>query len=268
MPVYIGPFGFIVCRVAAAAMLLTLTAPFFSKQKVPLKKHWKDIAICAFFGVAANMLMFFKGLSITHEINAAVLMLFAPVFVFIFTLFMKSEKIFWWNRAGIVLAAMGALMFLGGFGFQFDSSTAKGDLLIVLNAISYAFYLVYVKKLLQVFSPILITKYTFYFGLIMVLPFGAEEVWNANFTGMEPWHWAAFIFILVFTTYLTYVLNALAIKEGGASIVGAYIYLQPVLAAIIAHLAGADKITIAKVGFGAVIFLGVYLVGLKKHATH
>jgi drug/metabolite transporter (DMT)-like permease len=268
MPVYIGAYGFIVLRIATAAVLLTLVTPVFSKEKIPLKEHWKDLAICAFFGVAANMLMFFKGLSITNEINAAVLMLFAPVFVFIFSLFIKSEKFYWWNVVGIFIAGIGALMFIGGVSFHFNKLTAFGDLLIALNATSYAFYLVYVRKLLKKYHPIVVTKYTFYFGLLFVIPFGYKEVFTANYAGMEMIHWFALIFILVLTTFVTYVLNAMAIKRGGATLVGAYIYLQPVLAALIAHFAGADKITITKVAFAALIFFGVYLVSIKKYATN
>jgi len=268
MPEFIGAYGFILLRIVAATILLTLVNPLFSKEKMSLRENGKDLFICAFFGVAANMLMFFKGLSITHEINGAVLMLFSPVFVFIFGLFLKSEKLFWWNIVGVLIAAFGALMFLGGGSFQLDKSTAFGDLLIILNAISYAFFLVYVRKLLKKHHPITVTKYMFYFGLIMVLPFGIKEALNANYVAMEPIHWGGFAFVLVMTTFVTYVLNALAIKEGGATIVGAYIYLQPVLAALIAHVAGADQVTWIKVGFAAIIFLGVYLVSIKKNATN
>lgn len=268
MPEFIGAYGFILLRIAAAAILLTLVNPLFSKKKIPFKENAKDLIICAFFGVAANMLMFFKGLSITHEINGAVLMLFSPVFVFIFGIFYKTEKIKWWNVMGIFIAAIGALMFLGGGSFRIDESTAIGDLLIILNAISYAFFLVYVRKLLKKHHPITVTKYTFYFGLIMVLPFGLKEVIHANYAGMELVHWGALCFVLFMTTFVTYVLTALAIKKGGSTIVGAYIYLQPVLAGVIAHIAGVDEITAVKVCFAAMIFLGVYLVSIKKYATN
>jgi len=268
MPEFIGAYGFILLRITAAAILLTIVNPFFSKKKIPLKENAKDLIICAFFGVAANMLMFFKGLSITHEINGAVLMLFSPVFVFIFGLFLKTEKVYWWNIIGIFIAAIGALMFLGGGSFRIEAATAYGDLLIILNAISYAFFLVYVRKLLKKFHPITVTKFAFYFGFLMVLPFGLKEALNANYGGMEMIHWGSLIFVLVMTTFVTYVLSALAIKQGGSTIVGAYIYLQPVLAGVIAHIAGVDEITLVKVCFAAMIFLGVYLVSIKKHATN
>lgn len=268
MPLYIGAYGFILLRIAAACILLTLVNPFFSKEKMPFKENFKDLFICAFFGVAANMLMFFKGLSITHEINGAVLMLFSPVFVFVFGIFLKTEIFKWWNILGVGIAALGALLFLGGSQFKFDPAVIWGDLLIVLNAISYAFYLVYVRKLMKNHHPITITRYTFYIGFFLVLPFGLNEVFTAHYSTMQPIHWVSVAFILVLTTFLTYVLNALAIKRGGSSIVGAYIYLQPVLAALIAHLSGADSITWKKVAFAAIIFLGVYLVSVKKYARN
>ncbi len=264
MPVFIGPYGFIVLRVFAAALLLTLTKSWFTKDKIDLKAEWKYLLVCAIFGVAANMLMFFKGLSITQEINAAVMMLFTPIFVFIFSYILKTEKLYWWNFLGIIIAAMGAAMFLGGANFRFQSQTVIGDIFVMLNAISYAFYLVYVKRLLQKYHPIAITQWCFIIGLFIVLPFGLTDLKQANFAGMSPNVWFAVLFVLIFATFITYVLNALAIKEGGAGIVGSYIYLQPVMAAIIAELLGRDHITIKKIVFTSIVLLGVYLVSIKK----
>ncbi len=263
MPTFISPFGFILLRVATAALLLTLTQNWFSKQVIPWRKEWKPLLICAIFGVAANMLMFFKGLSITHEINAAVMMLFTPIFVFVFSFFLKTERLFWWNLVGVLIAAFGALMFLGGTQFVFDKTTIMGDLYIVLNAISYAFYLVFVRRLLKKYHPIRITRITFVFGFIMVFPFGISELLTSNLLAMNTIQWLELMFVLVMATYVTYVLNAMAVKEGGAGIVGSYIYLQPVLAALIAQFLGSDEITFEKAFYAAIIFLGVYLVSIK-----
>ena len=116
MPTFISPFGFILLRVATAALLLTLTQNWFSKQVIPWRKEWKPLLVCAIFGVAANMLMFFKGLSITHEINAAVMMLFTPIFVFVFSFFLKTERLFWWNLVGVFLSFLRSI--LGSSGRQ------------------------------------------------------------------------------------------------------------------------------------------------------
>jgi len=268
MPTYIGAFGFILLRVATAALLLTATQSWFTKKKIPWRKEWKPLVICAIFGVAANMLMFFKGLSITHEINAAVMMLFAPIFVFIFSFILKTEKLYWWNVLGVLTASVGAMLFLGGAQFHFDKSTFIGDIFIILNAISYAFYLVFVRRLLKKYHPISVTRICFIIGFIIVFPFGIQELLEAKLTLMNGQQWFALLFVLIMATYVTYALNAVAVKKGGAGIVGSYIYLQPVLAALIAQYLGSDNITLIKAIYAAIIFFGVYLVSIKKYATN
>ena len=56
-------------------------------------------------------------------------------------------------------------------------------------------------------------------------------------------------------------LNIYALKRLRTSTVGFYIYLQPVLATIIALILGSDKLDAIKILASLIIFTGVYLVG-------
>jgi drug/metabolite transporter (DMT)-like permease len=59
-------------------------------------------------------------------------------------------------------------------------------------------------------------------------------------------------------------LNAFALKTVNPSVVSVYIYLQPLVATLIALLWGKDTLTWEKVAAGALIFIGVYLVSRQK----
>ena len=74
-------------------------------------------------------------------------------------------------------------------------------------------------------------------------------------------------FVIFFTTFLAYLLNVYALKELSPSVVSAYIYLQPVLTAIIAVGTGNDSITLMKVVSALFIFAGVYFVSKKVDTT-
>jgi drug/metabolite transporter (DMT)-like permease len=128
------------------------------------KEDYKKLLICAVFGVAANMLMFFKGLSLTKPINGAVLMLNTPIFVIVFAWIWLKEKVNFLQIAGIVVAAVGTLLLISGGNFSFESSTLQGDILVTLNAISYAFYLVYAKELIRKYHPITVTLWSLVMG--------------------------------------------------------------------------------------------------------
>ena len=258
MPFYLQGFGFIVLRVSGAAILFLMLSLSIKKEKINWRLHFKDFLLCSIFGVAANMLMFFKGLEITTPINGAVLMLATPIFVLILNSFIFKISILPFQIFGILMACGGAILLMMGRQFSFSSDTLPGDILIILNAISYAFYLVLVKKLIKVYHMFTVSKYTFLFGSILVLPFGLPELLNGNFN-MPTKIILEIGFIIVFTTFVTYLLNAWAILKVGPATVGAYIYLQPILATIIAIALQKDELTIQKIISAVLIFAGVFI---------
>lgn len=263
MPSLIQPFGFILLRVLSGCVLFLIVHALFIKQRVE-RKDLFPLALSAFFGVAANMLMFFKGLSITSPINGSVLMLVTPVFVLILSRLMSKEAVSWVKTSGVALAALGALMLIGGWKLKFTSDTVVGDIYIILNALSYAIYLVYVKKLMVKYDPITVSKWNFIFGLLIVLPFGYSQLSDVNwslFTGSDI---SIVLFILLGTTFLTYLLNAWALKHASSGLVGSYIYLQPVVASLLAVINEQDELSMEKVLYILLIFAGVYLVSRKK----
>ena len=73
MPLYVKPFAFILLRVSGATLVFWILGLFIKKQKIE-KADYKKILLAAFFGVALNMLSFFKGLSLTTPISASVMM--------------------------------------------------------------------------------------------------------------------------------------------------------------------------------------------------
>jgi drug/metabolite transporter (DMT)-like permease len=71
------------------------------------------------------------------------------------------------------------------------------------------------------------------------------------------------VFVVVGTTFLAYLFNIYGLKTLNPSTVSTYIYLQPVLASIVAIIASSDELNLIKVISAILIFLGVYLVSQK-----
>src|SRR5690554_7107289 len=94
MPHIIQPYGFIVLRVGGAAILFW-TLSFFTKSEKIDKQDWWRIGACAVFGMVLNMLMFFKGLSLSTPINSAVSMTITPVLLLLLTALILKERITW-----------------------------------------------------------------------------------------------------------------------------------------------------------------------------
>ena len=266
MPHYIKPMGLITIRVWGAVSLLWVTHFLFVKESIFGKKDFLMLLKCAVFGVAANMLLFFKGLAITTPINAAILMVTTPLFVAFFSFFLLNEKVTKLKVMGLCFGVFGAILLLLGPSLSFNSTTLWGDLMVMTNAIIYAYYLIIAKPLLHKYSPLTVIKWTFFFGGLLVIPFGFTELKEVQWQAIPNSIWSAIIFLIIGATFITYVLNAWALRNANVTLVGAYIYLQPVLATIIAVSMGKDSLTLPKVLFSLLIFTGVYLVGLPNDA--
>jgi len=267
MPTYIEPLGFILLRVSGAALLFWLLLLNRKWEKVA----WKDLgrmAILALFGVAANQLLFFSGLNLTTPINAAIIMTSNPILVLIMSAIIIRERLTLLKILGIIIGASGAILLLTvqqkGQVALMDSNYMLGNLLIFLNATSYAIYLVLVKPIMNKYSPVTVIRWVFTFGLIYVTPIGWKQFHAIEWSTMPLPIVGATAYVVIGTTFLAYLLNILAIKKVNPSTVSTYIYLQPLLAAIYAIAIGADTLNTTMIISAALIFTGVYFVAVRK----
>ncbi len=262
MPLYIKPMGLILIRAWGAMLLLWITHALFVREKINDRKDYFELFKCSVFGVAANMLLFFKGLAITTPINAAILMVCTPLFVGIFAFVILKEQLSATKITGLISGLAAATLLLLGPDLSFNSSTLWGDIMVMLNAIIYAYYLIIAKRLLLKYSPVTVIKWTFFFGGILILPFGLPELPDVEWSAIPTSIYYSILFLIIGATFLTYLLNGWALRHANSSLVGAYIYLQPVLAIFIAVLSGKDTLSLTQAGLALIIFLGVYLVSL------
>lgn len=263
MPAYIKPYGFILLRVIGATILFWAVSFFGPKEKIQLTDFPRIIA-AAFFGVALNMLTFFKGLSYTSPISAAVIMVTTPIIVMILSAILIRERIKARKVFGILLGLFGTgFLILYGKSIGNAANASWGNLLVFINAVSYALYLIVVKKLMDKYNAFTFVKWIYTFGLLMVLPFGWSECQQIQW-GIIPtpilWEIA---FVVVFTTFFTYLLNLVSMRELKPTTVAVFIYLQPLFASIFAISLRKDELTWVKIISAVLIFAGVYLVTQK-----
>jgi drug/metabolite transporter (DMT)-like permease len=180
--------------------------------------------------------------------------------------FFLKEKITWLKASGITLGLVGALLLIL-FGLKTQPNAPNiplGNMLFIVNAASYSVYLIMVKPLVSKYNSITLMKFFFLFAVIMNLPIGFAEFTAVAWPQLSIeiiWQLA---FVVIGTTVLTYLFNIYALKQLSPSTIGAFIYLQPLLAAFFAVLAGADTITPLRVMAAILIFTGVFLSTYKK----
>ena len=264
MPTYINAYGFIVLRVFGATILFWIVSFFIKTDKIQ-NKDFPRIIACAFFGVALNMLTFFKGLSFTSPISAAVIMVSTPIIVLILSSIIMKERMQKRKVFGIVLGLIGtAFLILYGKSIGNATNASLGNFLVFVNAISYGFYLITVRKLMDKYNAFSFVKWIYLFGFLMVLPFGYSEFQAVNWTIIPTEIYWKIGFVLLFSTFFTYLLNLLSMRELKPTTVAVFIYLQPVFATIFAIGLGKDELNFVKIISAILIFVGVYLVTQKK----
>lgn len=265
MPDVIQPFGFILLRVSGAALVFWGISLFFPSEKIE-RRDWFRFVICAFFGMVLNMLAFFKGLSLSTPINSSVIITLSPVLLLVLSAFILRERITWIKSLGIFLGLGGALVLIL-FGIKEQPNAPNiplGNLLFIVNATSYSVYLILVKPLVPKYSSITLMKFLFLFAFLINLPIGISEFSEVNWTNLPFEAIWKLAFVVICTTVMTYLLNIYALKQLSPSTIGAFIYLQPVIAVLFAVLVGADSLTALRIGASALIFLGVYLSTIKR----
>ena len=264
MPIYIKPFGFILLRVIGATILFWLVSFFGPKEKIQLQDFPRIVA-AAFFGVALNMLTFFKGLNFTTPISAAVIMVTTPIIMLILSAIIIREKIKLRKILGILLGLFGTgFLILYGKSIGNATNASLGNLLVFINAVSYAFYLIVVKKLMDKYNAFTFVKWIYAFGLLMVLPFGWNEYKEIKWAIIPVNILWEIGFVVVFTTFFTYLLNLISMRELKPTTVAVFIYLQPLFATVFAMSLGKDDLTLVKILSAVLIFSGVYLVTIKN----
>jgi len=254
------------CLIATSVFVLyhTLTV----REKITDRKDFLRLMACGFFGVSLNQTFFLWGISNTSPVHASVLMISTPVFVFVIAWFMKQESLNLQKviGLGISFAAAAALVVYGSDeGDQANAPSVFGDILITVNALSYATYLVLVRPLIQKYSAFTITKWIFIFGSIPNIIIGAFFLEPDHFKVINTEAWIGLAVLILGATLVAYFLNAWALKTVPSSSVGVYIYLQPVLVTILTAIFGLGEVNLLKITYILLIFAGVFLVTTKTN---
>jgi drug/metabolite transporter (DMT)-like permease len=262
-PSLVGAFGVNFFRVGIALLLFWILWASSGRNAGIDKKDIPRFVGCALTGVAINQMLFIKGLTLTSTIHAALLMLSTPMLITLFALLWLRESFTFLKGIGLALGVGGALLLILSKDAS-GISSVSGDVLILINAISYAIYFILAKPLMTRYPPLHVIRWVFTFGFILILPFSWPDVQQINWEQALFSQLVSLGALVFFGTFLTYSFNTYGLKHLGAGITGSYIYTQPVFAAIIAALFLKEQFSVEKAVAALLIFSGVYLVSRKS----
>lgn len=248
---------------AAALMGLALIV---HRRKVWI--GWRELPIMfvlALLGVVLNQVLYVQGLARSTSTNAGLLMCLIPVSTFVLAALAGQEKLAPLRVLGVALSLAGGLVWFRAEDPQLVDQYATGNLMMAVNGLCYSGFIVLSKPVAHRHPPLVILGWVFMLSLVCV-PFLAHEV------DLIPDHvstegWQSLAAVLLFPTFLGYLLNLFALERLRASTTATYIYLQPLIAAAAGWWWLDEQLTPAVGGAAACIFVGIWLVARRPRVA-
>ena len=264
MPDYVGAFGFIFIRTAGATLLFWLLSLFLKSEKIE-RVDYLRLFLAALMGMCINMLSFFKGLELSTPVNSGIFATTNPIIILLLSYLFLNEKIGMRKFLGITMGFTGA-MILVLYGTQNTTNAPNvllGNILFMINSVFFSAFIIVVKPLSEKYNTVTIMKWLFLIGFVLTFPVTIGEYAAVDWRNMPfdvLWRVA---FVVLGTTFSTYLFNLYALKNLQASTVGAFAYAQPIIAIGYAVYTGNDSLDEVKAIACLVIMTGVYLVSKK-----
>ena len=269
----------------AAGLMLAL----FRKEIVIWPRglgQWSIVLKLAMLGMVINQGCFALGLARTTPTHAALINATIPVLTLAIAIGMGNERLRLQQSAAVGVALIGALVLLEVERFDPTSDTVIGDLLVLANAISFAFFLIVSKPVMARIapnevkddgeapldgvesngtfqaSPLGLTTLVILGGAPILAVLGAPGAASmslTDWTSLPGWFWVALVFAIIGATVGTYSLNYYALARVQSSQVALFVYLQPLVAGILSISLDREDLTVRLVVAGLLICLGVGL---------
>lgn len=238
----IEPFVIAAVRVTAGILVLGLLARGRLRREAPLApREHLELAFLALLGIVGNQVLFISGLSRSTATNAALLSATIPVFTVALALLSGADTPSRRRLVGVPLALSGALVLMDVEHLDLTGRTFRGDLMLVVNCLSYAGFLVAARGILRRRHPLAVTAWLFRYGALPILLLASSSLVRVRPAEITAGGWAALAAIVAFPTVAAYSLNTWALARTGPSTTAVFFYLQPLFAAALAAVVLGER---------------------------
>ena len=210
-------------------------------------------------------MLFLMGLNKTTAVDSAIILAIVPVAAFVFAALILKERISLTRASGLVIGLTGILLLILQEGNpDFSSSTFVGNLLVLVNSISWALFTVLIKRMLDKYQPVTVMKWVFLLGMLVNIPLGFGQIISTDWGSISFSGYLRIGFVVVAATYIGYFLLTFGLKRLSPTIVNTYNYTQPIITGAVVTMIGQDNVTFIKVISAMLIFSGVFLVSRRQ----
>ena len=252
-------------RVTGGAVLFWLTSLFTPKEHVP-KKDLLMLIGAAVFGLVTNQCCYTIGLSITSPVNASIVTTSMPIFAMVLAFLILKEPITAKKAGGVALGCAGAVILIVTSAAAANSKVGdiRGDLFCLGAQFSFALYLSLFSKTVRRYSVITVNKWMFTYATVMILPFTFGRVSSIDYAAIPTSTWLETGFVVIFGTYISYILMMIGQQTLRPTVVSIYNYVQPVVSVTVSVLTGIGVFKPTQGLAVILVCLGVWLVTKSK----
>lgn len=247
-------------RVGIAAIVLIIYQLARKRIWLEDRADYLKLAVFSLFGVVLNQILFIGGLSFTKASNTSLLAVTIPIFTLAVGWLAGTETLHRLKLIGVALAAIGVLILIDPRNASFSSETTIGDLMIVLNSLSFGIYVATSKETVTRNGAFRSMMWVFIFASVVCVPLGLISLNTVDVESVPVSVWVRILYISVFATALPYLLNAWALARVSPSTLAVFIYLQPIIGFLAAVYFLGERIDLRFIAAASLIFGGLFLV--------
>jgi drug/metabolite transporter (DMT)-like permease len=230
--------------------------PKWHEHAITTRKLGAIVAV-GVLGLVGNQVLFVIGISMTSVAHAAMITALSPVLVMLGSALWGLERITLIRTAGVVVAASGVVVLQfsrGGTG----GAHWSGDLIMVMSVIVFAGFNLLGKPVAEQFGSMRMNAISYAAAAVLAVPL---VVWKwSESAGASPVAWMGVGYMAVASSVLGYLIYAHALRHLPASRVAVVLYLQPLLASLLAILILSERPGAAFIPASVLVLGGVWMV--------
>jgi len=227
-----------------------------------IKNNYFILLFLSALGISTYNTFVYIALTMTTSTNALIINSIVPILILVLSVFILKQKILFHQIIGILLSTLGVIFLVlkGDFTNIFSLNFNHGDLFIIVSALSWAFYSVFVK-----FRPKELNNFEFFativvLGFIILVPFYLYQGYSIERELLLlQSNYLVFLYISVFASCLSYYFWHFGIDHIGASKTGQFVHLMPLFGTILAYVFLDETLLFYHISGAFAIALGIYL---------
>lgn len=247
-------------RFSFATLLLVILLKRYKKTNFTIeRKHYLLLFYMGITGIFLFNYLVYSGLQYTTSTNSGIVNAFYPAISIVLSAIFIKEKFSRRQLLGIVFSVVGVVLIAvqGSWGKLFALHINHGDILVLLAAICWAVYSLLGKFSMKDLSPLFVTTYSCFFGLMFLFPGMFMELRGETHINFSWLAVAGIIYLSLVVVVAQFLWNR-GLQEVGPDKAAGFYNLMPIFTALLSMIFLGEEIHWYHIIGGSMVLVGVF----------